>query len=99
MWHLHRWDSGKQGELQPLVKCTSPSVQWTHCVIVREALASKQLSPELNDVMADITATVSDIKTRPVKADFCHIVEKIMESDHTAVLFHRDPMADSGQGV
>ncbi len=60
--------AGKRGGLQALVKRVSPNMQWTHCMIHREALASKQMSPELNDVMTDIIATVNYIKTRPVKA-------------------------------
>ncbi len=82
--------AGKRGGLQALVKRVSPNMQWTHCMIHREALASKQMSPELNDVMTDIIATVNYIKTRPVKAlIFCALCEE-MGSDHTAVLFHSE---------
>ncbi len=82
--------AGKRGGLQALVKRVSPNVQWTHCMIHREALASKQVSPELKDVMTDIIATVNYIKTRPVKAlIFCALCEE-MASDHTAILFHSE---------
>lgn len=59
-------------------------------MIHREALASKQPSPELNDVMTDIIATVNYIKTRPVKSRIFSALCKEMGSDHTAVLFHSE---------
>ncbi|XP_040896345.1 zinc finger BED domain-containing protein 5 [Toxotes jaculatrix] len=82
--------AGKRGGLQALIKRVSPSVQWTHCMIHREALASKQLSPELNDVMTDIIATVNYIKTRPVKARIFSALCEEMGSHHTAVLCHSE---------
>ena len=82
--------AGKRGGLQALIKRVSPNVQWTHCMIHREALASKQLSPELNDVMTDVIATVNYIKTRPVKARIFSALCEEMGSDHTAVLFHSE---------
>ncbi|XP_030298054.1 zinc finger BED domain-containing protein 5-like [Sparus aurata] len=82
--------AGKRGGLQALIKRVSPNVQWTHCMIQREALASKQLSPELNDVMTDVIATVNYIKTRPVKSRIFSALCNEMGSDHTAVLFHSE---------
>lgn len=82
--------AGKRGGLQALIKRISPNVQWTHCMIHREALASKQLSLELNDVMTHIIATVNYIKTRPVKARIFSALCEEMGSDHTAVLFHSE---------
>ncbi|TKS64936.1 Zinc finger BED domain-containing protein 5 [Collichthys lucidus] len=49
--------AGRRGGLQALIKRVSPNVQWTHCMIHREALASKQLSPDLHDVMTDVITT------------------------------------------
>jgi hypothetical protein len=82
--------AGKRSGLQALIKGASPNVQWTHCMIHREALASKQLSPELNAVMTDVIATVNYIKTRPVKARLFAALCGEMGSKHTAVLFHSD---------
>lgn len=55
--------AGKWGGLQGLIKRVSPNVQWMHCMIHHEALAFKQVSPELNDVMTNVIATVNYIKT------------------------------------
>ncbi|XP_059375528.1 zinc finger BED domain-containing protein 5-like [Carassius carassius] len=82
--------AGRRGGLQALIKRISPNVQWTHCMIHREALASKQLSPDLHDVMTDVITTVNYIKTRPVKARIFSALCEEMGSDHTAVLFHSE---------
>ncbi|KAE8287193.1 Zinc finger BED domain-containing protein 5 Transposon-derived Buster1 transposase-like protein [Larimichthys crocea] len=82
--------AGRRGGLQALIKRVSPNVQWTHCMIHREALASKQLSPDLHDVMTDVITTVNYIKTRPVKARIFSALCEEMGSDHTAVLFHSE---------
>lgn len=46
----------------------------THCIIHREALASRELSPELNDVVKIIVNTVNYIKTRPLKSHIFKIL-------------------------
>ncbi|XP_063323043.1 zinc finger BED domain-containing protein 5 [Pelmatolapia mariae] len=82
--------AGKRGGLQALIKRVSPNVQWTHCMIHREALASKQLSPELSNVMTDVITTVNYIKTRPAKARIFSALCEEMGTDHTVVLFHSE---------
>ncbi|XP_050985391.1 zinc finger BED domain-containing protein 5 [Labeo rohita] len=82
--------AGKRKGLQALIKRVAPEAQWTHCVIHREALASKHLSPELNDVLTVVVSAVNFIKTRPLKARLFSALCEEMGADHTAVLFHSD---------
>lgn len=82
--------AGKPGGQQALIKRVYPNVQRTHYMIHREALVSKQLSPELSNVMTDVIATVNYIKTRPVKARIFSALCEEMGSDHTAVLYHSE---------
>lgn len=82
--------AGKRKGLQALTKRVAPEAQWTHCVIHREALASKHLSPELNDVLTVVVSAVNFIKTRPLKARLFSALCEEMGADHTAVLFHSD---------
>ncbi|XP_062250231.1 zinc finger BED domain-containing protein 5-like [Platichthys flesus] len=82
--------AGKRRGLQALIKQVSPNAQWTHCVIHREALASKQLSPELNNVLADVVNVVNFIKTRPLKARLFSALCEEMGAQHSAVLFHSE---------
>ena len=44
------------------------NAKWTHCLIHREALASQQLSGDLNGVLEVVVKTVNFIKARPLKA-------------------------------
>ncbi|GFY32647.1 zinc finger MYM-type protein 6 [Trichonephila clavipes] len=48
--------------IQALVKQKSPLCIWTHCMIHREALASKEMSPGLNIVLMTVVTVVNYIK-------------------------------------
>ncbi|KAE8298258.1 Zinc finger MYM-type protein 6 [Larimichthys crocea] len=82
--------AGKRNGLRALIKRAAPNAEWTHCVIHREALASKHLSPELNEVLTAVVDVVNFIKTRPLKARLFTAVCEEMGADHTAVLFHSE---------
>jgi hypothetical protein len=62
--------SGCYGGLQAFIRSKDPETLWTHCVIHREALASKYLSPTFNQVLEYVVNVVNFIKTRPLKARF-----------------------------
>uniref|UniRef100_A0A8C6SUE5 HAT C-terminal dimerisation domain-containing protein n=1 Tax=Neogobius melanostomus TaxID=47308 RepID=A0A8C6SUE5_9GOBI len=68
----------------------APHVKFLHCMIHREALASKCLEPELRNVFQTSVKMVNFIKARPVQsrlfAQLCHE----MGSEHEALLFHTE---------
>ncbi|XP_042221384.1 protein ZBED8-like [Homarus americanus] len=70
------------------VKKKSPSVVVTHCVIHREALASKTLPAEMRDVMNLAIKVVNFIKTGALNSRLFKKLCKDMDSDHQALLFH-----------
>ncbi|XP_075042389.1 SCAN domain-containing protein 3-like [Mixophyes fleayi] len=80
--------SGCYGGLQALIRSKAPDALWTHCIIHREALASKQLSPPLNAVMESVLKVVNFIKTRPQKARFFKKMCEDMGSEHTSLLYY-----------
>lgn len=82
--------AGKRKGLQALIRRAAPGAQWTHCIIHREALASRQLSPELNEVLTAVVDVVNFIKTRPLKVRLFSALCEGMGADHTAVLFHSE---------
>ena len=82
--------AGKRKGLRALIKKASPNAEWTHCIIHREALASRQLSPELSEVMADIIGVVNFIKTRPLKTRVFSAICEEMGAEHQAVLYHSE---------
>uniref|UniRef100_A0A8C5HGG8 DUF4371 domain-containing protein n=1 Tax=Gouania willdenowi TaxID=441366 RepID=A0A8C5HGG8_GOUWI len=48
------------------VKKVNPDIKWLHCIIHREALASKRMSPDLSDVMDDAVKVINIIQSRPL---------------------------------
>uniref|UniRef100_A0A671KL09 HAT C-terminal dimerisation domain-containing protein n=1 Tax=Sinocyclocheilus anshuiensis TaxID=1608454 RepID=A0A671KL09_9TELE len=48
------------------VKQVHPGIKTMHCIIHREALASKRLSPKLNEVLNDAVKIINFIKSRPL---------------------------------
>ncbi|GFV75808.1 scan domain-containing protein 3-like protein [Trichonephila clavipes] len=66
---MHRWIQCQEDlkSIQALVKQKSPLCIWTHCMIHREALASKEMSPGLNIVLMTVVTVVNYIKMRPPK--------------------------------
>ncbi|CAK1583377.1 unnamed protein product [Parnassius mnemosyne] len=80
--------SGQYGGLQALIKTKAPNVKWTHCVIHREALAAKKITPELNFVMDIIIKVVNYIRSRPVKARFFHKLCEELGAKHTSSIYY-----------
>lgn len=80
--------SGQYGGLQALIKTKAPNVKWTHCVIHREALAAKNITPELGVVMDSIIKVVNYIKTRPVKSRLFHKLCEEMGAEHTSLIYY-----------
>jgi hypothetical protein len=55
----HRWVVSK-------VKEVAPDMNWVHCSICREALASKGMPPEFKTVLDNAVKLVNYIKARPL---------------------------------
>lgn len=71
--------------LQALIRS---KVLWTHCIIHREALASKNLSPTLSQVLECVVNAVNFIKTRPLRARFFKKLCNDIGAEHTSLLFY-----------
>jgi hypothetical protein len=59
---------GNKEVLQTLIKRSALEVMWTHCMVHRESLATKELCPDLSEVIDTVIGTVNYIKTRPLKS-------------------------------
>ncbi|XP_075213767.1 zinc finger BED domain-containing protein 5-like [Lycorma delicatula] len=78
--------SGCYGELQALIRSKSPNALETHCIIHREALAPKHLSPALNQVSECV---VNLIKSCPLKV--VRFYKKLCEDmgpEHSSLLYY-----------
>ena len=55
---------GLFGGPRTLVQGAAVNAKWAHCLIQREALASQQLSGDLNEMLKAVVKTVNFIKAR-----------------------------------
>ncbi|MGH0176926.1 UNVERIFIED_CONTAM: hypothetical protein FKN15_073970 [Acipenser sinensis] len=55
--------TGRVKGLLAHIKKVNPDVEWNHCIIHREALASKRMSPELHDVLNDAVKAINLFST------------------------------------
>ena len=82
--------SGKYKGLIARVKTVAPRVTWTHCCIHREALATRNMPPELDDVMKEAVRVINFIKARPLNSRLFSVLCKEMGSDHEHLLLHSE---------
>jgi hypothetical protein len=63
-------------------------MKWTHCIINKEALASKQLNEDLNSVLEIAVKTVFLITSRPLNSRLFRSLCRDMGAEHITVLLH-----------
>ncbi|KFM66777.1 Zinc finger BED domain-containing protein 5, partial [Stegodyphus mimosarum] len=79
---------GRFQSIQALVKQKLPQCVWNHCLIHREALASKEMSSGLNTVLTSVVTVVNFIKMRPLKSRIYSALCKDMGAIHSALLLY-----------
>jgi hypothetical protein len=79
---------GRQNGLIARLKTINSSIKWTHYIIHREALASKQLNEDLNSVLWIAVKTVFLIKSRPLNSRILPSLCRDMRSEYNTVLLH-----------
>lgn len=82
--------TGRVKELIVHTRQKNPDTLWPHCVIHREALASKKMSPELNSILNDAVKAINFIKSRPQNARLFRRLYYSMGSEHTELLLHTE---------
>ncbi|XP_047480591.1 SCAN domain-containing protein 3-like [Penaeus chinensis] len=85
--------ASKTGKVKGLVarfKKENPDVEWTHCIIHRESLASKKMSSQLHEILNDAVKVINFIKSRPLNTRLFHRLCESMGSEHTELLLHTD---------
>ena len=76
------------GGLRTLVQGVAVNANWTHCLIQREALASQQLSGDLNGVLKAVVKTVNFIKAKLHKARLFQRLCDELGAEHNNLLFY-----------
>lgn len=65
-------------------------ITFTHCMIHREALVSKKLSPDLNHVLKEVVCVINFIKCRALNSRLFSQLCKDMGSDYKNLLMHAE---------
>ncbi|KAJ8394211.1 hypothetical protein AAFF_G00047940 [Aldrovandia affinis] len=60
--------TGQHRGLLSRIRRVNPDIETMHCIIHREALASKHMSPELHEVLNDSVKVINFIKSRPINS-------------------------------
>ena len=63
---------------------------FTHCIIHREHLASKKLSPDLKNVLTNAVKIVNAIRSRPLNSRLFQALCESMDSQHDHLLLHAE---------
>uniref|UniRef100_A0A8C6P9H3 DUF4371 domain-containing protein n=1 Tax=Nothobranchius furzeri TaxID=105023 RepID=A0A8C6P9H3_NOTFU len=81
---------GNDKGLKATVVQVAPHINFTHCIIHREVLASKSLDPELKTVLESANKIVNHIKSRSLNTRLFAALCNEMGSEHQSLLFHTE---------
>jgi hypothetical protein len=79
---------GKKKGFVTLVQQQNPNIISVHCMIHREALASKSLPKDLQSVMTQLIQVVNFIKSRPLQSRIFAQLCDAMDSNYKCLLYH-----------
>ena len=79
---------GSKSGFASRVKAISPSVTLTHCMIHRQALASRTLPSDLQAILDNAIKIVNYIKSMPVNSRLFKELCKDLDSEHQVLLFY-----------
>ncbi|XP_050064469.1 protein FAM200B-like [Aphis gossypii] len=68
----------------------SSNIMFNHCMIHREALASKKLQPDVNKVLLNAISVINFIKSKSLNSRLFTILCNEMGSDHEKLLLHTE---------
>jgi hypothetical protein len=81
---------GKNKGLMAKVREVSPGIQWNHCIIHKQVLASKNMSNDLNLVLDIVVKSVNFIKSSALNTRLFRILCDEMGSEHKNLLMHTE---------
>ncbi|XP_073429922.1 SCAN domain-containing protein 3-like [Dendrobates tinctorius] len=70
--------------------CVASECESTHCVIHREMLASRKMSPELNTVLQDVIKVINHIKAYALNSRLFEQLCEEMDAEHKRLLLHTE---------
>lgn len=80
----------KNGLSQGISEVANANFMSSHCIIHREALASKKMSPQLNETLLTLVKMINNIKANALNSRVFSLIRKEMGSDHKTLLLHTE---------
>ena len=82
--------TGIQSSLIARIRAMNPDMIFNHCMIHRQALAAKNMQPDLHDVHKDVIKVVNFVKSSALNSRMFSKLCENMEPIHRRLLFHSE---------
>ncbi|KAK2706409.1 hypothetical protein QYM36_016453 [Artemia franciscana] len=82
--------TGKNNRLMAWIRKKNPKVKWLHCIIHRQALASKRMNAHLHETLNEAVKVINFIKARPLNSRMFKLLCQEMGSKHQHLLLHTE---------
>jgi hypothetical protein len=82
--------TGHKKGFQAKVQQIGPHVNFIHCIIHREALASRDLKPKLHSALQEAVKVVNFVKARLLNSRLFAILCEEVQADHKPLLLHSE---------
>jgi hypothetical protein len=81
--------TGRKNGLIARIKIINPNIRDNHCIIHRQALASKKISPKLDDTMSLVINVVNFIKSKALNSRLFSVLCEV-GTNHRCLLLHSE---------
>ncbi len=82
--------TGRLSGLTARIKEVAPESESTHCIILREILVSRKMSPEFNSVLIDVVKVINPIKAHPLNTCLHQQLCEEMDAEHRCLLLYTE---------
>ncbi|CAL9700169.1 unnamed protein product [Knipowitschia caucasica] len=82
--------TGRKSGLVARVKSVNPNIIATHCMLHRQALAAKDMDPDLHSVLNTAVSAVNFVKSRALQSRLFGQLCRDMDAEHEALLYHSE---------
>ena len=78
------------GVVAKVKNVSHPNIMSTHCIIHREHLVAKKMSPELHEVLSNVIKIINEIRHKVLNSRIFETLCKEMGSQYTRLLLHAE---------
>jgi hypothetical protein len=82
--------TARKNELIARINNINPNIRANHCIIDRQTLTSKKISPELNDTMSLVINVVNFIKSKALNSRLFSVLCEEVGTNHRCLLLHSE---------